>query len=101
MWVAITELGKKIPILNDSGFLTNFINVRQKKEKKKERLNLQGSWAQEFIIYLYIGPVAQAENKGLFEEKKSSSEEIVLVNKEVSFGHNGSRGWVEDKCILG
>ena len=93
MWVAIIELGKKIPILNDSGFLTNFINVRQKKEKKKERLNLQGSWAQEFIIYL--------SNMGLFEEKKSSSEETVLMNKEVSFGHNGSRGWVEDKCILG
>ena len=73
----------------------------KKKEKKKERLNLQGSWAQEFIIDLSIGLVAQAENRGLSEEKKSLSEETVLMNKEVSFGHNGSRGWVEDKCILG
>ena len=59
-----------------------------------------GSWAQEFIIYLYIGPVAQAEDKGLSEEEKSSSEETVLMNKEVSFGHNGSRRCAEDECVL-
>jgi len=28
-------------------------------------------------------------------------EETALMNKEVSFGHNGSRRWAEDKCILG
>ena len=50
---------------------------------------------------MYIGPVAQAENEDLSEEEKSLSEKIVLVNKEVSFGHNGSRRWAEDKCILG
>ena len=62
---------------------------------------MYGLWAQEFIIYLYIGPVAQAKDNGLFEEEKFSLEETVLMNKEVSFGHNGSRGWAEDKCLLG
>ena len=42
-----------------------------------------------------------SEDEGLFKEEKSLLEETVLVNKEVSFGHNGSRGWAEDKCILG
>ena len=49
---------------------------------------------------MYIGPVAQAEDKGLSKEEKSLLEETMLVNKKVSFGHNGSRGWAEDKCIL-
>ena len=52
-------------------------------------------------MYLYIGPVAQAEDKDLSEEEKSSSEETVLMNKKVSFGHNGSREWVEDEYVLG
>ena len=34
-----------------------------------------------FIIYPYIELVAQAENKDLLEEEKSSSEETVLMNK--------------------
>ena len=50
---------------------------------------------------MYIGHVAQVEDKGLSEEEKSLSEETVLVNKEVSFSHNGSRGWTKNKCILG
>ena len=62
---------------------------------------MQRYWAQEFIIYLYIGHVAQAKDEDLSEEEKYLSEETVLVNKEVSFGHNGSRTWAEDKCILG
>ena len=45
--------------------------------------------------------MAQVEDKGLSKEEKSSSEKIVLINKEVSFGHNGSRGWAEDECVLG
>ena len=44
-------------------------------------LNIKGPWAQKFIIYPYLGPVAQAENKDLPEEEKSSSEEIALINK--------------------
>ena len=64
-------------------------------------LVLQGTWAQEFIIYLYIGPVAQAENKDLPEEEKSSSEETVLMNKNVRFGHNSSRECAEDEGVLG
>ena len=44
--------------------------------------------------------MAQVEDKDLSEEEKSSSEEIVLMDKKVSFGHNGSRGWAKDKCIL-
>ena len=60
-----------------------------------------GSWAQEFIDYLYIGPVAQVEDKGLSEEEKSSSKKIVVMNIKVSFGHNGSREWAEDECVLG
>ena len=40
------------------------------------------------------------EDKSTSEEDKSLSKEIVLVNREVSFGHNGLRGWVENKCIL-
>ena len=44
--------------------------------------------------------MAQVEDERLSEEDKSLLEEIVLVNKEVSFGHNGLKGWAEDKCIL-
>ena len=50
---------------------------------------------------MYIGLVAQAEDEGLSKEEKSLSEKTMLVNKEVSFGHNGLRGWAENKCILG
>ena len=45
--------------------------------------------------------MAQAEDKDLLEEEKSSSEETVLMNKKVGFGHNGSREWAKDECILG
>ena len=45
--------------------------------------------------------MAQAEDEGLSEREKSWSEETGLVNKEVSFGLNGLRGWVEDRCLLG
>ena len=60
-----------------------------------------GRWAQEFIICLYIGPVAQAKDEKLSEESKSLSEKVILVSEEVNFGHNGLMGWAEDKCILG
>ena len=51
---------------------------------------------------MYIWLVAQAEDEGLSEEEeKSLLEENVLLNKDVSFGHNGSRGWAKDKYILG
>ena len=62
---------------------------------------MQGPWAQKFIIYPYIGPVAQAENKDLLEEERSSSEETVLVNKKVGFGYNSSRNCAEDEGVLG
>ena len=45
--------------------------------------------------------MAQAEDKDLSEKEKSSSEETVLRNKNVSFGHNGSREWAEDEYVLG
>ena len=45
--------------------------------EEPERRISRGYWAQEFIIYLYIGPVAQAEDKDLSKEEKSSSEETV------------------------
>ena len=61
-----------------------------KKKKKKAKKTMQGSWAQEFFIYLYIGPMTQAEDNDLSKKEKSSSEEPVLINKEFSFGHNGS-----------
>uniref|UniRef100_A0A7N2MTV7 BED-type domain-containing protein n=1 Tax=Quercus lobata TaxID=97700 RepID=A0A7N2MTV7_QUELO len=40
-----------------------------------------GPWAQKFIIYSYIGLVAQVENEVLLEEEMSSTEEIALMNK--------------------
>ena len=40
--------------------------------------------------------MAQVENKDLPKEEKSSSEEIVLMNEKVGFGHNSSRECVED-----
>ena len=40
---------------------------------------------------MHIKLVAQAEDKDLSEEEKFSSEETVLMNKKVSFGHNGLR----------
>ena len=45
--------------------------------------------------------MAQIEDERLSEEDKSLTEEIVLVNKKVSFDRNGSRRWAEDKYILG
>ena len=42
---------------------------------------MQGPWAQKFIIYPYIGLVAQVENEDLPEKDKSSLEEIALINK--------------------
>ena len=45
--------------------------------------------------------MAQAEDERLFEEDKSLTEETMLVNKKVSFDHNGSRRWAKDKYILG
>ena len=44
--------------------------------------------------------MAQAENKDLPEGKKSSSEETVLMNKKVRFGHNSSREYAEDESVL-
>ena len=44
--------------------------------------------------------MAQAEDKELSEEEKSSSEEIVLMNKKVSFGYNGPREWAEDEYVI-
>ena len=45
--------------------------------------------------------MAQAEDNDLSEEEKSSSEETVLINKKVSFGHDGTRECAEDECVLG
>ena len=53
-----------------------------------------------FVIYLHVEPVAQAKVKRLSENDKSLSEKTVLVNKKVSFGHNGSKGWAEDKFLI-
>ena len=36
---------------------------------------------QKFIIYSYIGPVAQAGSEDLPEEEMSLSEKIALINK--------------------
>ena len=44
--------------------------------------------------------MAQAKDEGLFENEESFSKETVFVNKEGSFGHNGSTRWSEDKCLL-
>ena len=53
---------------------------------------MYGNWAQKFVICLYIGPVAQSEDKGLSEKEISLSEEATLVNREISLSHNSSRG---------
>ena len=45
--------------------------------------------------------MAQTEDEKLSKEDKSLTEETVLLNKKVSFGHNGSRRWAEDKYLLG
>ena len=52
-------------------------------------------------MYLYLGPVVQVEDKDLSEEEKSSLEETALINKKVSFGHNGSKECAEDECVIG
>ena len=73
-------------------------------EITKEQIGLQvlqGPWAQEFIIYPYIGPVAQAKNKDLPEGENSSSKETVLMNKKVGFGHNSSREYAKDESVFG
>ena len=44
--------------------------------------------------------MAQAENKDLPEEEKSSSEETVLMNKKVGFDHNSSRKCAKDEGVL-
>ena len=52
---------------------------------------MQDHWARGSIIYLYVGLVAQAEDWESFEEEKPLTEETVLMNREVDFGHNGLR----------
>ena len=54
-----------------------------------------------FIIYLYIGPVAQAKDKDPPKEERPSSEETVLKNRKVGFGHNSSGKCAEDENVLG
>ena len=45
--------------------------------------------------------MAQAENKDLLKEQKSSLEETVLINRKVGFGHNSSKECAEDENVLG
>ena len=44
--------------------------------------------------------MAQAENKDLLKEEKSSSEETVLMNKKVGFVRNSSREYAKDESVL-
>ena len=62
---------------------------------------LQGPQTQGFIIYPYIRPVAQAEDKNLPEEEKSSSEKTMLINRKVGFCHNSSGECAVDENVLG
>ena len=45
--------------------------------------------------------MAQVEDKDPLEEERPSSEETVLKNRKVGFGHNSSRECVEDENVLG
>ena len=45
--------------------------------------------------------MAQAKDKDLSKKEKFLPEDNVLMNKNVSFGHNDSIEWVEDEYILG
>ena len=45
--------------------------------------------------------MAQAEDKDSFEEEESVSEETVLKNRKVGFGHNSSRECAEDEGVIG
>jgi len=53
------------------------------------------------MIHADIGPAAQSEDKGSFEQEWTLSREFILVNEEVICGHNGLEGLFEDECILG
>ena len=50
---------------------------------------------------MYIGLVTQSEDERLFEEEISLPEETMLMNREISLGHNDSKRWAEDKHTLG
>ena len=56
-----------------------------------------GPGVHYLLVYWACGP---SQERG-FVQEKSLLEETMLVNKEVSFGHNGSTRWSEDKCLLG
>ena len=45
--------------------------------------------------------MAQAEDNDLPEEEKSLSEETVLINRKVGFGHNSSRECAKNEIVLG
>ena len=45
--------------------------------------------------------MAQAEDKDPPKEEEPSSEEIVLKNRKVGFGHNSSKECAEDENVLG
>ena len=60
-------------------------------ERRISRGYCRGVGPGSSLSILYIGPVAQAEDERLSEEDKSLTEETVLINKKVSFGHNGLR----------
>ena len=62
---------------------------------------MYGPWVLRFIIYTHIGPVAQTEDKDPPEEEGPTSEETVLKDRKVGFGHNSFRECVEDEKVLG
>ena len=45
--------------------------------------------------------MAQANDKDLPKEEKSSLEETVLINRKVGFGHNSSKECAEDENVIG
>ena len=45
--------------------------------------------------------MAQAEDKDSPGEDEPSSEETLLKNRKVGFGHNSSRQYAEDENVLG
>ena len=45
--------------------------------------------------------MAQSKDERVSEEETSLPEETILMGREISLGHNGSRRWAEDKRILG
>ena len=51
-------------------------------------------------IYVYVGLGAQSKDIKQSENGETLSEESMLMNEEVRYGHEGPKKWSEEECFF-